>query len=149
MSAYPRRRACGCGQALYAEALLARVDAARVEFLQAAQVSITLLRMGHVSLDLNVFPLNHSGTKKEGVGCTCAGYDGHAPTQWYLGEEGVGVSPASCAPAPRHSQREFLHVLERVLLRARALTALPLWVRCDAGNRGSSPPTTWSSRWRP
>lgn len=62
-----------------AEALMERVDVARVEFLRTAEVPITPLRTGHVRLDLAVFPLDNSGTKKEGVGRTYAGYDGYAP----------------------------------------------------------------------
>jgi len=48
----------------HAEARLERVDVALVEFLQAAQVPITPLRTGPVSLDLDVFPLNHAGTPR-------------------------------------------------------------------------------------
>jgi hypothetical protein len=117
----------------HAEALLERVDVALVEFLQAAQVSITPLRTGHVSLDLDVFPLNNAGTRKEGVGRTYAGYDGYAPIAGYLGEEG-GCLACELRPGTQHSQREFLYVLERVLPRARALTALPLWMRLDSGH---------------
>jgi DDE family transposase len=46
----------------------------------------------------------------------------------------AGVWLASCAPASSHSQREFVYVLERVVPRARALTALPLLMRLDSGH---------------
>jgi hypothetical protein len=117
----------------HAEALMARVDEALVAFLQAAQVPVTALRTGHVNLDLDVFPLNNSGTKKEGVGRTYAGYDGYAPIGGYLGEEGWCLA-CELRPGTQHSQREFLYVLERVLPRARALTTLPLLMRLDSGH---------------
>jgi hypothetical protein len=60
-----------------------------VEFLQAVRVPITPLRTGHVSLDLDVFPMDNSGTKKEGVGRTYAGYDGYAPIGGVFGRRGL------------------------------------------------------------
>jgi Transposase DDE domain group 1 len=117
----------------HAEVLMERVDVALVEFLKTAQVPITPLRTGHMSLDLDVFPLDNSGTKKEGVGRTYAGYDGYAPIGGYLGEEGWCLA-CELRPGIQHSQREFLYVLERVVPRARTLTALPLLMRLDSGH---------------
>ena len=33
----------------------------------------------HIALDIDVFPMGNSGTKKEGVAYTHKGYDGYAP----------------------------------------------------------------------
>jgi DDE family transposase len=116
-----------------AEALMARVDGALVRFLQAAQVQVTPLWSGHMALDIDVFPMNNSGTKKEGVGRTYAGVDGYAPIAAYLAEEGWCLA-CELRPGTHHSQKEFGYVLERVLPRARALTALPLLMRLDSGH---------------
>jgi hypothetical protein len=116
-----------------AELLLERVDSAQVAFLRAAEVPVTALWTGHVGLDLDVFPLDNSGTKKEGVGRTYAGVDGYAPIGVYLGEQGWCLA-CELRAGTHHSQKEFGEVLERVLPRARALTALPLLMRLDSGH---------------
>ena len=41
-----------------------------------------------LALDIDVFPMDNSGTKKEGVSYTYKGFDGYAPLAAYLGEEG-------------------------------------------------------------
>lgn len=83
----------------HAEALLPRVDVALGEFLRVSAVPLPPLRTGQVSLDLDVFPLNHSGTQTEGVGRTYAGYDGYAPIAGDLGEEGPGLGATPWRPA--------------------------------------------------
>ena len=69
-------------------ALIPLLDAASIEFLQNAQVPISALSTGHVPLDMDVFPMDNSGTKKEGVSYTYKGHDGYAPIAAYLGLEG-------------------------------------------------------------
>jgi hypothetical protein len=56
--------------------------------LQNAQVTISALSTGHVPLDMDVFPMDNSGTKKEGVSYMHKGHDGYAPIAAYLGLEG-------------------------------------------------------------
>jgi hypothetical protein len=90
----------------HAAALMERVDVALVEFLQAVRVPITPLRTGPVSLDLEVFPMDNSGTQKEGVGRTFAGYDGDAPIGGYWGEAGWCLA-CELRPGTQHRQREF------------------------------------------
>ena len=63
-------------------------DELSVTLLQRAQAAVTALPMGHVALDMDVFGMEDSGTKKEGVTRTYAGYDGYAPIAAYLGQEG-------------------------------------------------------------
>jgi hypothetical protein len=53
-----------------------------------SQVSITPVDTGHIPLDIDVFPMVNSGTKKEGVPRTYHGGDGYAPIAAYLGLEG-------------------------------------------------------------
>jgi hypothetical protein len=63
-------------------------EAANIELLKRTQVPVTALPTGHVPLDLDVFCLDNSDTKKEGVSRTYQNYDGYAPIGAYLSEEG-------------------------------------------------------------
>ncbi len=51
----------------------AAVDALTVPLLQRGKAPITALHTGHVALDLDVFTLDNSGTRKEGVARTYRG----------------------------------------------------------------------------
>jgi len=53
--------------------------------LQKGNVPITALDTGHVPLDADVFPMDNSDTKKEGVSRTYHNYKGYAPIAAYLG----------------------------------------------------------------
>ncbi len=59
-----------------------------IEFLVKAKVPVSRLVMGSAALDIDVFPMDNSGTHKEGVSRTYKGVDGYAPIATYLGEEG-------------------------------------------------------------
>lgn len=62
-------------------------DACSVEFLKRAEVDITALDTGHVPLDCDVFAMDNSKTRKEGVSRIYNGQDGFAPMGAYLGKE--------------------------------------------------------------
>ncbi|MDK2846343.1 MAG: hypothetical protein PWR18_945 [Synergistales bacterium] len=53
------------------------------ELLERTKVAVTPLPTGHVALDLDVFCLDNSGTKKEGVSRTY--HDEYAPINWFCG----------------------------------------------------------------
>jgi hypothetical protein len=56
-------------------------DEASVEFLRHALIPIGTLATGHVPLDMDVFPMGNSQSKKEGVAYTYKGHDdGYAPS---------------------------------------------------------------------
>ncbi len=109
------------------------IDEADIEFMVNAKVPVSPLKTGHVPLDIDVFPMNNSGTKKEGVSRTYHGYDGYAPIAAYLGTEGWGLA-CELREGKQHSQKEFRYVWERILPRARRLTKLPLLVRQDSAH---------------
>jgi hypothetical protein len=46
------------------------IDQANQQFLVNVGVPVTPLSCGHVALDMDLFPLDNSGTRKEGVGYT-------------------------------------------------------------------------------
>ena len=100
--------------------------------LRRAKAAITPLPMGHVALDIDVFCMDNSGTRKEGVSRTYAGFDGYAPIAAYLGAEGwcLGLE-LRCGT--HHSATETKYTLQRVVPRASALTAAPILVRMDSG----------------
>lgn len=115
-----------------ARALVPITDAQVIPLLQRARAEITALPMGHVALDIDVFGMDNSGSKKEGVSRTYAGYDGYAPIASYLGAEGWCLG-LELREGSHHSARETHYTLERVLPRAMALTERALLVRLDSG----------------
>jgi len=75
---------------------------------------------GHVPLNIDVFCLDNSNTRKEGVSRTYHGYDGYAPIGAYLGEEGWRIG-LELRPGNQHSRKDFLAFLDRALPQAREL----------------------------
>ena len=86
-----------------------------------------------VPLDMDVFPMDNSGTKKEGVSYTYKGFNGYAPLAAYLGEEGWCLA-CELRPGSQHGQNEFIHFPERVVPRAKSLTPHRLLARLDSGH---------------
>ncbi len=109
------------------------IDTAMMSFMIKARVPVTSLSSGYVVLDLDVFPMDNSKTKKEGVSRTYKGHDGYAPLAAYLGEEGWCIA-CELREGKQHGQKEFIYTLERVIPRARALTRQPLLMRLDSGH---------------
>lgn len=120
-----------------AEAFLPWVDEANLQLLQRARVGITALPCGFVPLDLDVFTLDNSNTRKEGIGWTYAGFVGYSPIAAYLGQEGWNVG-MELREGTQHSAEQTDATLDRVLPRAVALTPAPLLIRMDAGFHGKA-----------
>jgi len=127
-----------------ASAMIDHVDKASIDFLIATGAPITpiVLRYGpslraakiqYVVLDMDVFPMDNSGTKKEGVSYTYKGFDGYAPLAAYLGQEGWCLA-CELRPGSQHGQKEFIYFAERVVARAKSLTPFILLVRLDGGH---------------
>nr|CRH06540.1 Transposase [Candidatus Magnetococcus massalia] len=117
-----------------AESWLPVIERCTVDFLVNAEVPVTCLVTGHVALDMDVFPMDNSGTKKAGVSRTYKGHDGFAPIGAYLGEEGWCVG-MEFREGKQHSQKGFIPFLTRVLTQARRLSASHrLLVRLDSGH---------------
>ncbi len=98
-----------------ANAMLPIIDAASIDFIAniGAPVTPTALAYGtslravkhkYVVLDIDVFPMDNSGTKKEGVSYTYKGFNGYAPLAAYLGEEGWCLA-CECALAARMARK--------------------------------------------
>ena len=121
-----------------ADVLIPMLDKASNEFLEKTKVPVTPISAGgawfkHVAVDIDVFPMDNSRSKKEGVSYTYKGHDGYAPLAVYLGNEGWCLA-CELREGSQHGQKEFIHVMERVIPRARALTDSPLLVRLDSGH---------------
>lgn len=116
-----------------ARALIPLLDEASVEFLRNTAVPLGTLATGHVPLDMDVFPMDNSNSKKEGVAYTYKGHDGYAPIASYLGTVGWSLG-CELRPGNQHANNEFIHTLDRVLPRARRLTDAPILVRLDSAH---------------
>ncbi len=104
-----------------------------MEFLEKADVAITPLSTGHVALDCDVFAMDNSNTKKEGVSRIYNGEDGYAPIGAYLGNEGWCLE-LELREGKQHSQCGFIPFLNRILKKARSLTSKKLLVRLDSAH---------------
>lgn len=109
------------------------VDGLLVPLLKRGRARFSKTTTGHVPLDIDVFCLDNSNTKKEGVGRTYAGYDGFAPIAAYLGAEEGYCLGLELREGAQHSAKETHYLLERVIPRALALTRHRLLLRWDAG----------------
>ena len=121
----------------HAAAMIAHVDNASTAFIGNVGASVTPIvvsygtclarvKLRYVPLDMDVFPIDNSKTKKEG-------FDGYAPMAAYLGTEGWCLA-CELRPGSQHGQNEFIHFLERVVPRAKSLTPHRLLARLDSGH---------------
>jgi hypothetical protein len=117
----------------HAGGYLAVMQAASLEFLRRTRAHLTPLDNGLMPLDCDVTPFDNSRTNKEGVSRTYKGTDGYAPMAGYLGREGFCLE-FELREGSQHCQKGTPAFLQRVLGRARQLTAAPLLVRLDGGN---------------
>ncbi len=117
----------------FAEVLRIIVDFCSVEFLKKAKAQLSPLSTGHMPLDLDVFTLDNSDTKKEGVSYTYRGFNGYAPLGAWLGIEGWCLEIEQ-RPGSQHAQTGFIPLLLRTIHKARQLTKVPLLVRLDSAH---------------
>ena len=117
----------------FAEILRIIVDFCSIEFLKKAKATLSTLPSGHMPLDLDVFTLDNSATKKEGVSYTYRGYDGYAPIGGWLGLEGWCLEIEQ-RPGSQHAQEGFIPFLLRAIHKSRQLTEAPLLVRLDSAH---------------
>jgi hypothetical protein len=116
-----------------APALRHIADNSSVGFLKKARVTITPLDTGHIPLDCDVFPMDNSKTRKEGVSRIYNGEDGYAPIAAYLGKEGWCLE-LELREGSQHSQEGFIPFLERIIEKARGLTSRKILVRLDSAH---------------
>lgn len=111
----------------------AMVEAAASEFLRRSQARLTPPDNGLMPRDCDATPFDNSQSQKEGVSRTYKGEDGYAPMAGSLGQEGYCLELERRAGS-QHCRKGTPAFLQRVLGRARQLTAAPLLLRLDSGN---------------
>lgn len=116
-----------------AGAWLPTIARCSVDFMVNTSAPVTPLTTGHIAIDIDVFPMDNSGTKKAGVSRTYKGYDGYAPIAAYMGEEGWCIA-TEFREGKQHSQKDFIPFLGGTLAQARRLSSGPLLVRLDSGH---------------
>lgn len=104
-----------------------------VEFIKNSKALITPLSTGHIPLDIDVFTMDNSDSKKEGVSRTYQGYDGYSPITAYLGSEGWIIN-SEFRPGSQNAQKEFRSFLGETINRARYLTDSKLLLRADSAH---------------
>ena len=128
----------------HANAMLPHVDNAAIAFLGNVHATVSPIeivegtclarrKLKLTPLDIDVFPMDNSGTKKEGVSYTYKGFNGYAPLAAYLGREGWCLA-CELRPGSQHGQKEFIHYLQRVIPRAKRLALHKLLARLDSGH---------------
>jgi hypothetical protein len=103
------------------------------EFLKKSGALFSPLATGHIPLDIDVFTMNNSGTKKENASRTYMNFDGFAPIAAYLALEGW-LLEVEMREGSQHSQKDFIPFLARVLRKALDLTVARLLVRLDSAH---------------
>lgn len=116
-----------------AECWLPVISECSIDFMTSAEVPVTPLETGHVAIDIDVFPMDNSGTKKAGVSRTYKGYDGYAPIAAYMGMEGWCIE-TEFREGKQHGQKGFVPFLSGVLSKARRLSKERFLVRLDSGH---------------
>jgi len=94
---------------------------------------IALGNRSFIPLDIDVTPMDNSGTKKEGVSCTYKLFDGYAPIMAYLGKEGYQIN-LELREGKQHSQNGTPEFLQETLWFAKSVTKKNILVRMDSGN---------------
>ena len=116
-----------------AATMLPIIQKCSVSMLKKGNAHLTALDTSHIPLDVDVFPMDNSNTKKEKVSRTYHNYDGYAPIAAYIGMEGWCLE-VELRPGSQHSQEGFVPFMKRTLDRARVLTNKKLLVRLDSAH---------------
>ena len=113
--------------------LIPLINQANIEFIQRIKAPITPNKAGYIVIDADLFPMDNSKTKKEGVSRTYKQFDGYGAMAVYIGEEGWNIA-CELREGSWHCQKEFSYTLERIVQRAKSLSSLPLLMRLDSGH---------------
>lgn len=110
------------------------IDETNVEVLQNKNVELTQCYKNYIPLDIDVTPMDNSGSKKEGVSYTYKEFEGFAPIMAYIGKEGYlmrcelreGKANGQCA--------KTVPFLKETIDLAKQVTKEPILVRTDCGH---------------
>lgn len=110
------------------------IDQTNVEILQNENVELTPCYKNYVPLDIDVTPMDNSGSKKEGVSYTYKEFEGFAPIMAYIGTEGYlmkcelreGKANGQCA--------KTVPFLRDTIELAKQTNNNPILIRTDCGH---------------
>ena len=101
---------------------------------KAAVTPITAEERHYIPIDVDVSPLDNSGSRKEGVSRTYKGHDGYAPIFSYIGTEGYMLD-CDLREGKQHCQKGTPDFLSRNIKDLEKLTPKhPYLFRLDGGN---------------
>ena len=116
----------------YVLSALEKVNQNLLQKVKMTPIKTELFR--YLPVDIDVSPMDNSGTKKEGVGRTYKGHDGYAPIFSYIGSEGYMLN-CELRPGTQHCQKGTPEYIERNLNMIKALAPSdPVLIRMDSGN---------------
>ncbi|NOX65398.1 MAG: IS1380 family transposase [Chlorobi bacterium] len=104
-----------------------------LKLLKKENVEFTAAIRDLIPLDIDVSPFDNSGTKKEGVSRTYAGYDGYAPIMAYFGKNEGWLVSLEMREGKRHSQCDKGEFIRKAIQRAKTLEKNIL-LRVDSGH---------------
>ncbi len=117
----------------HAQTFLPIIEKASLDFLVNTKPTLAPLATGHIPIDVDVTPMDNTGSNKEGVSRTYKGCDGFAPIAAYLGQEGYCIG-FELREGKQHCQKDTPAFLEKTLKNAQKITDQPLLLRLDSGN---------------
>ena len=110
------------------------IDETNVEILQTQNVELTPCYQKCVPLDIDVTPMDNSGSKKEGVSYTYKKVEGFAPIMAYIGTEGY-LMRSELREGKAHGQcAKTICFLKETIDLAKQTTKEPLLVRTDCAH---------------
>lgn len=110
------------------------IDETNVEILQTKNVELTPCYQKCVPLDIDVTPMDNSGSKKEGVSYTYKKVEGFAPIMAYIGTEGY-LMRSELREGKAHGQcAKTICFLKETIDLAKQTTKEPLLVRTDCAH---------------
>ena len=110
------------------------IDETNVEILQTKNVELTPCYQKCVPLDIDVTPMDNSGSKKEGVSYTYKKVEGFAPIMAYIGTEGY-LMRSELREGKAHGQcAKTICFLKETIDLAKQTTKEPLLARTDCAH---------------
>ena len=115
--------------------ILSALETVNMNLLQPVQMTPVKTELGqYLPVDIDVSPMDNSGSRKEGVGRTYKGCDGYAPIFSYIGTEGYMLN-CELRPGSQHCQKGTPEYLVKNLKIIETLAPSdPVLIRMDSGN---------------
>lgn len=110
------------------------IDQTNLEILQTKNVSLTPCYKNYVPVDIDVTPMDNSGSKKEGVSYTYKEFEGFAPIMAYIGTEGYLMKCELREGKANGQCEKTVPFLKETIDLAKKATKEKILVRTDCGH---------------